>query len=185
MLTDNAFRDLTAHIAGQNTAMAGAVIAASAALACSLGEACVRLNASILGEAAIGSLAERLAAIRTQLLTLADEDGAAIIAFAALRAAGKTLVGQEQLCQAPIEIARRALEAAASLQAFRPSIQLAQDDLEMAIVLLAGAVRAATLLLDSNLRLWPEPPLLARFDPELAVLRAEAGRIHPVERIRP
>ncbi len=185
MLTDHPFRQLTDHIAGQNTAMAGAVIAASAALACSLGEACARLNAASLGQAATAPLAERLAAIRGQLQTLADEDGAAITAFAARRTAGQTLTGHEQLCQVPVDLTRLAIEAAALLQAFRPSIQVAQDDLEMAIVLLAGAGRAAILLLDSNLRLWPDPSLLARFEPELAALRREAARIHPVERIRP
>ena len=93
MLTDYSFRQLTAHIAGAGTAMAGATIAASVALACSLGEACVRLNTPVLGEVATVPLAERLAAIRGELLALTDEDGAAITAFAALRAAGKEPVG--------------------------------------------------------------------------------------------
>jgi len=169
--------------------MAGATIAASAALACSLGEACLRINIPLVARAADRVLAARLAGqladIRDRLLALTDEDGAAITAFAALRAAGKTLEGQERLCQMPIEMARLAIEAACLLQEFRPIIQLAQDDLEMAITLLTGASRAATLLLDSNLRLWPALPLLARFEPELAALRGEAGRVRPVERIRP
>lgn len=189
MLTELAFHRLAAHIAAAPTAMAGATIAASAALACSLGEACFRLNFDLLEDnvprrRAIED-AGRLATLRDRLTALADEDGAAITAFAALRAAGKTLQGQERLCQMPVETARLAVEAAGLLQEFRPSIQVAQDDLEMAITLLAGAMRAATLLLDSNLRLWPDPPLRARFEPELAALRTEAGRVTPVERIRP
>lgn len=189
MLSDNSIRRFTDHIAGQGHAMAGATIAASAALACGLGEACLRINAPLAaagaGRELAGRNAGRLAELRDRLLALTDEDGAAITAFAALRAAGKTLQGQERLCQMPVEMARLAIEAACLLQEFRPFIQLAQDDLEMAIALLAGATAAATLLLDSNLRLWPDPPLLARFEPELAALRAEAGRITPVERIRP
>jgi len=55
----------------------------------------------------------------------------------------------------------------------------------MAITLLVGTQRAATLLLDSNMRLWPEPDLLAKYEPQLAALRAEAGRVQPVDRIRP
>ncbi len=189
MLTDKTIQQFTDHIASQSTAMAGATIAAAAAVACGLGEACLRINAPLAAAAAERAQAERragrLAAIRGRLLALTDEDGAAITAFAALRAAGKTLQGQERLCQMPIEMARLANEAACLLQEFRPFIQLAQDDLEMAIVLLAGTAAAATLLLDSNLRLWPDPPLLVRFEPELAALRAAADRITPVERIRP
>lgn len=189
MLTENSLHQFTAHIASQGHAMAGATIAASAALACSLGETCIRLNVPLLAQAddraLAGRLADGIARLRKQLLALTDEDGAAITTFAALRAAGKTLEGQERLCQMPTEMARLAGEAACLLQECRPFVDLARDDLEMAIVLLAGAQHAATLLLDSNLRLWPDPPLLARFEPELAALRAAAGRIQPVERIRP
>jgi hypothetical protein len=179
MLTEFTFHQLTAHIASQGHAMAGATIAASAALACSLGEACVRINAPLLPGGEAGRVAGRLAEIRDQLQALTDEDGAAITAFAALRAAGKTLEGQERLCQMPIEMAWLAIEAACLLQEFRPLIQVAQDDLEMAVTLLAGTTRAATLLLDSNLRIWPDPPLLARFEPELAWLKEQIEQVQP------
>ena len=189
MLTENSIRQFTDHIASQSHAMAGATIAASAAAACSLGEACLHINVPLVASAADSALAERLAGqlagIRSRLLALTDEDGASITAFAALRAAGKMLEGQDRLCQMPAEMARLSIEAACLLQEFRPLIQLAQDDLEMAIVLFAGTVRAASLLLDSNMRLWPEAELLAKYEPELASLRTEAGRVQPVERIRP
>ncbi len=186
-LTENPVRHFTAHIAAVRTAMAGATIAASAALACALGEACVRLNLDLLEippRESAARLAGRLAGVRAELQALCDEDGEAITAFAALRAAGETLRGQERLCEMPVEMARLAGEAAVSLQGFRPHIQVAQDDLEMAITLLAGTIRAASLLLDSNLRIWPEPALLARFEPALAELRAQAGCVRPVERAR-
>ena len=41
------------------------------------------------------------------------------------------------------------------------------------------------LLLDSNLRIWPEADLLAQFEPELAALDALTGRLEPVARVRP
>jgi len=189
MLTEYSLRQLTDHIARQGHAMAGATIAASAALACSLGEACLRINVPLLAIDADRALAERLAGqlagIRSRLLALTDEDGAAITTFAALRAAGKTLEGQDRLCQMPVEMARLSIEAACLLQEFRPLIDLARDDLEMAITLLLGTQRAAALLLDSNMRLWPEPDLLAKFEPQLAALREDAGRVRPVDRIRP
>ena len=189
MLTEISLLELTEHIASQGHAMAGATIAASVAAACSLGEACLHINVPLLASAADSGFAERLAGqltgIRSRLLALTDEDGAAITTFAALRAAGKALEGQDRLCQMPVEMARLSIEAACLLQEFRPLIQLAQDDLEMAITLFSGSARAATLLLDSNMRLWPEPDLLAKYEPQLAALREEAGRTRPVDRIRP
>jgi formiminotetrahydrofolate cyclodeaminase len=137
-------------------------------------------------------VAERLAGIRSQLQNLADEDGAAITAFAALREAGQELVehplqgkGQDRLCQMPVEVANLSAEAATLLQDFRPLVRNVQDDMEMAITLLGGAIRGAILLLDSNLRIWPDPALLAKFEPELIRLRAWAGRVQPAERMRP
>ncbi|MCX6032270.1 MAG: cyclodeaminase/cyclohydrolase family protein [Chloroflexi bacterium] len=184
MLTDNSIRQFTAHVASQQHAMAGATIAASAALACSLGEACVRINAPHLAGAEAGRVAGRLADIRDQLQALTDEDATAITAFAALRAAGKEFKGQDRLCQMPVEMGRLSAEAAWLLQDFRPLIQLAQDDLEMAITLLDGAARAAALLLDSNLRIWPDPTLLAKYEPELGGLRGQINTVHPVSVVR-
>ncbi len=168
--------------------MAGATIALAAAAACSLGEACVgisRLHHDDREQAVAEPVAEHLAAIRRRLLTLADEDGEAITAFVALREAGKTLEGQDLLCQLPLEMGRLASEAGALLQDFRPLVRAVQDDLEMAITLLKGAAAAAALLLDSNLRLWPDPPLLALHEPNLSNLRARLATLHPVARIRP
>jgi hypothetical protein len=190
MLTENTLRHFTTHIAGQHHAMAGATIAASAALACGLGEACVQISALTLDEEVAERhtdalrVAGRLTAIRGQLLALSDEDGAAITTFAELRAAGQELAGQDRLCRMPVEMGSLAAEAAILLQNFRPLVRNVQDDLEMAITLLGGTVRAATLLLDSNLRLWPEPILLTQYEPELAALRALAGRVQPAERVR-
>jgi hypothetical protein len=84
----------------------------------------------------------------------------------------------------PLEMGSLAAEAAVLLQEFRPLVLGGQDDLEMAITLLAGAARAASLLLDSNLRLWPEAALLAEYEPALAHLREQAESVRPVERIR-
>lgn len=187
MLTENSFHHLTAHIAAARTAMAGATIAASAALACALGEACVRLNLDLLESPqreSAARLAGWLAGVRAEMEALCNEDGEAITAFAALRATGETLRGQERLCEMPVAMARLGAEAATGLQGFRPHMEVAQDDLEMAITLLAGAIRSAILLLDSNLRIWPEPALLSRFEPALAELRVLAEGVRPVERVR-
>ena len=181
MLTLSSVRQASAHIAGQRHAMAGATIAASGALACGLAEACVRINVLHLADAVHQAAAERAAArladIREQLLGLADEDGAAIATFAALREAGQGLQGQDRLCQMPVEMGHLAAEAASLLQGFRSIVRVVRDDLEMAITLLYGAARAATLLLDANLRIWPVPTLLARYGPELTELREQVESV--------
>ena len=186
MLIENSVRQFTEHIAGQSHAMAGATIAASGALACGLGEACVRISRSRLEavqeQAAAQRSAARLFEIRSQLEALVDEDGAAITGFETLRDAGEVRLAQDRLCRMPLEMGSLAAEAAALLQEFRPLVRGVQDDLEMAITLLAGAARAASLLLDSNLRLWPEASLLTAYEPALAGLRQQAARLRPVER---
>jgi formiminotetrahydrofolate cyclodeaminase len=188
VLTEMSLRGFTDHIAGQSHALAGATIAASAAVACGLGEACVQISAAHLEaeEPHLEALrvAERLKAIRGQLLDLSDEDGATLLTFAALREAGQELKGQDRLCRMPVETGRLAAEAATLLQGFRSLVRDVQDDMEMAIALLTGAARAATLLLDSNLRLWPDTPLLTKYEPELAALREQGGALRPAERIR-
>ena len=187
-ITELNSRQLTEHISSRHHAMAGATIAASAALACSLGEVCVRISIqhqdADAARLAVEQATARLDDIRQALLTLADEDGSAITAFAALRDAGQELDGQELLCQLPVDMGNLAVEAATLMQDARPFVHSHQDDLEMAIRLLDGAARASTLLLDSNLRIWPDPALLAKFEPVLAGLRKEVERVRPVERVR-
>jgi formiminotetrahydrofolate cyclodeaminase len=189
-LTSNPFHQVTEHIAEQSHAMAGATIAASAALGCSLGEACVRISAALLeGEEqqfARQRVAARLVEIRRRLQELADEDGATILALAHVQedrdGQGRR---QDRLCQIPLEVGGLAAEAALLLQDFRVLARAARDDLEMAILLLSGTAHAAALLLDSNLRIWPEPLIrLTRFEPELETLRKQLQGIRPVERVR-
>ena len=179
---------LTGHIAGQRHAMAGAAIALSAALASSLGEACLRISAleseDVSDRQVLAASAGRLCDIREQLLELAVEDGAAIGEYAARREAGDVLEGQERLCQMPVEMAKLAAEAALILQERRAQVGRVRDDLEMALTLLHSAARAAILLLDSNLRIWPEADLLARFEPELAALIGLSAQLSPVSRVR-
>ncbi len=181
-------RLLTDHIARQYHAMAGATIALSAALAAGLGEACLHISESQVedatDQATLSAAAGRLRAIRDELLALADEDGAAITAFATARGAGREPQGKERLCQMPVEMGRLAVEAGFLLQQHRSLVQRPKDDLEMALTLLSGTAHAAVLLLDSNLRIWPESDLLAQFEPELSALDALAGRLEPVARVR-
>jgi formiminotetrahydrofolate cyclodeaminase len=187
-LTEHTLRNLAAHVAGQDHAMAGSSAAITGALGSSLGEACVRISALYLEDAREKAdtvpVAERLAAIREQLLGLADEDSAVIAAYAAERDAGEEPRGQDRLCSLPVEMGNFAAEAGDALQDFRPFVRHVQDDLEIAIALLASATRAASMVLDSNLRIWPEAELVTKYEPALAELRKRLEGLHPAERFR-
>lgn len=71
------------------------------------------------------------------------------------------------------------------LQNFRPLVfEGVRDDLEMSLALLAGTAHAAMLLLDSNLRLWPEAALLDKYEPIRAELERQIHLLTPAARIR-
>ncbi len=118
-------------------------------------------------------------------LELADQDADAITEFAQLREAGEVLRGYELLCDGPREIADTAMEATQAMQTFRAHVcERTQDDLEFAITLMASVARAAMQLLDSNMRIWPMPELLAKYEPHVTRLAEAVGELHPVVRIR-
>jgi len=176
------------EVSQQQHAMAGAVIALSAGQAAALGQACMQIGQNEgpnHGLQVAESPVERLAKIKMELLQWCDRDATAIAEYVALREAGDPLTGQELLCSAPAEVCRIAIEAANILQEFRPLVgEKVRDDLEMAISLLTGAAQAAVLLLDSNLRIWPNQALLTQFEPIQDKLITDIGHLSPVKRIR-
>jgi len=164
------------HVSGQRHAMAGAVIAISAAQAVSLGQACTLISQ---GESL------RLDEIRKELLRFGDQDANAIAEFVALRESGQELKGKDLLCDLPARLGQLSVEAARIFQDFRPHVnERVRDDLEMSICLLSGTARAAMLLLDSNLRIWVDEELALKYEPRLNDLLNAIGGLNPVERIR-
>ena len=57
--------------------------------------------------------------------------------------------------------------------------------MQVPAVVRSAAARAAMQLLDSNMRIWPLPELLARYDPEIARLENAISVLTPRARIRP
>jgi formiminotetrahydrofolate cyclodeaminase len=188
-LTEKSIRQFIEEVSDQRHAMAGAVIAASAAQAMALGEACMQISldhqVDKLNWQDVTGRIEQMVHLKNTLIEWCDQDASAIAEFVALRDVGAELQGQRILCDGPVEMSRLCLEAAALLQDFRPLVvEQVEDDLEMTITLLAGTAQAAMLLLDSNLRHWPEPDLLAEYEPLLAELIKDIGQLSPVQRIR-
>lgn len=188
IITDYSIANFAEEVSQQQHAMAGAVIAAAAAQAVALGQACLQISRDDLDlrHEDVHKQIERLAAIKEALLGWCDRDANAIAEFVALREAGETLAGQRLLCDAPAQVSRLSIEVAQILQTFRPMVsERVQDDMEMSISLLAGTAQAALLLLDSNLRIWDEErPLLAEFEPVLDGLITAIDALAPVKRIR-
>lgn len=188
-ITTKTSRQFIAEVSRQHHAMAGAVISISAAQAAGLGEACLRISLEhqpdTLDAENVLSRAEQVADIKNRLADWCDRDATAIAEFVALREAGDELSGQQLLCAAPAEISQLSIQAAIILQDFRPlASERVRDDLEMSISLLAGTAQAAMLLLDSNLRIWPEKILLAKYEPIRTELEQQISQLTPVARIR-
>lgn len=189
MVTEKTIRQFVSHVGNRRHAMAGAVIATAAAEAAALGEACLRISRGELMAAQERATAEgaieTVQSARRQLLTLCDEDAGAIGVLAGQPTVQDEMAIRHLLCQLPGEIGVAAATVATALQEFRPLIcERVQDDLEMAIVLLVGAARGAMLLLDSNLRIWPDPDLIDKHEPRRAALEERIAQLMPVSRIR-
>lgn len=189
LVSENTVRHFTDEVANQHHAMAGAVIAASAAQAVALGTACVQITLADREKSQnpgeIAALLEQLTGIKDSLIDWCNRDATAIAEFVALREAGDELSGQQLLCNAPAEISHLSITAANILQNFRTAVsERVRDDLEMSITLLAATAQAAMLLLDSNLRIWPEKALLDRYESIRAELEQRVRQLRPAARIR-
>ncbi|MHB8134376.1 MAG: bifunctional metallophosphatase/5'-nucleotidase [Anaerolineaceae bacterium] len=177
----------TQHVGEQNHAMAGAVIAASAAHAVALGQACMTISLKKVNGDLPGFQYElnQVDEIKQKLLHLCDQDAKAINEFVALRESGQELKGKEILCEFPIQVCWLSILAAQQFENFRVSVdERVRDDLEMCIKLLFGTASSAMLLLDSNLRIWTDEDLHKKFEPVLGELLISISKIKPVERIR-
>jgi formiminotetrahydrofolate cyclodeaminase len=189
-ITEKTIRQFMAEVGDAHHAMAGAVIAASAAQAAALGEACLQISldnqVDKLDWTSVSARIEQMAHIKETLVEWCDEDAVAISEHVALRETENQLNGEQLLCESPAEICRLAIEAARLLQEFRPLVfEQVQDDLEMAISLLTGTGRTAILLLDSNLRIWSDnSALLTEYEPILAELERQLKQLTAVSRIR-
>lgn len=176
-------------IAEANHCQAGAVVAVSGALAAALAKATANvtlmLGAAGDAEKASRSLQTTMVATHSRFLAIADEDAHAIGEFVRLRETGQPLQGYTLLCDGPQEMARLAIHAAQAMRAYRPFVcERTQDDLEFSLMLMAGAARAAMQLLDSNLRIWPLPELIAQYDDAVQQMATDIALLTPRTRIR-
>ena len=188
-ITEKTIQQFVEEVSDQHHAMAGAVIAASGAQAAALGEACMQISldhqVDILDWQDVTARIEQMAGLKSSLIEWCNQDGAAITEYATLPESNNNLEKQRSLCDSPAAISRLSISAVKLLEDFRPLVlERVQDDLEMSIVLLTNTARTAMLLLDSNLRIWPDSALLKEYEPILAELETQINQLTPVNRIR-
>ncbi len=177
------------RIGDHDHCQAGGTIGVSGAFAAALAQATANATRAeqpdATQDAAAQAMQAAMARSRADFLRLADADANAILEFVALEARGEPLAGYALLCRGPQQMADLAVDAAQAMQAFRTHVcERSHDDLEFALTLMAGVARAAMQLLDSNLRIWPLPELLADFEPHVSRLLGAIDALHPVPRIR-
>ncbi|MCS6826543.1 MAG: cyclodeaminase/cyclohydrolase family protein [Caldilinea sp.] len=168
---------------------AGGAIGLSGALAAALAQATANATRSQqpmdVQDAAAKSMQQTMKRIRQEFLRLADADADALLEFVALEERGEPLAGYALLCEGPRAMADLAVEAAQTMQSFRTHVcERSRDDLEFALTLMSGVARAAIQLLDSNLRIWPLPELLATYEPHIDRLQQALEALQPMTRIR-
>lgn len=178
-----------ARIGDDNHCQAGGATGLSAALAAALAQATANstlAHAPTPAQVAPAhAMQAAMAGARTEFMRLADQDANAILEFVALEEQGAALAGYALLCDGPRDLAATAIAAAQAMQDFRAHVgERSRDDLEFALTLMVGAAHSALLLLDSNLRIWPLPELVAEYEPALVDLRASLAMLQPVARIR-
>ncbi|HHW86621.1 MAG TPA: hypothetical protein GX400_10480 [Chloroflexi bacterium] len=189
LLSQASVRAAAARIGEHDHCQAGGAIGVSGALAAALAQATANATRSAqptpAQDVAAAQMQATMARCRAEFLQLADADANAILEFVALEERGEPLAGYALLCNGPRAMADLAIEAALAMQAFRAHVcARSRDDLEFALTLMTGVSRAALQLLDSNLRIWPLPDLLAAYEPHVTRLLSAIDALTPVRRIR-
>ena len=185
-LTEKTVRQFVEAISDQHYAMTETVIAASAAQAAALGEACMQISldnqVDRLDWQDVTARIEQMAHIKDTLLEWCNQE---ISSKSYMQETGVESINQQELCDYSAEIGRFSVEAATMLQEFRPLVfEPLSSDLEMAINLLAGVAQAAVLLLDSNLYRWSDEALLQEYEPLRAEIQAQVNQLILVDQIR-
>ncbi len=188
-VTEVTLRQFINDISDRYYPMAGTIIAAQAAQATALAEACMQISldqqVDKLNWQDVTERIEQMAHLKNTLLEWCNQDAAAIAEFMGRPEADDKAALQRTLCDSPSEVGQLAVAAAKILEDFRPQVyDQIRDDLEIALQLLAHAARSAMLVLDSNLRLWPEESLLAEYEPRRAELETKIDALSPVSRVR-
>lgn len=168
-ITEKTLRQFVAEVSDRHYPMTETVIAANAAQAAALAEACMQISldnqVDTLDWQDITARIEQMAHIKDTLLEWCNQEVNLTVDY--LADEKNLLIGDRQaLCDYSAEIGRYSVEAAMVLQDFRAFIfEPLRADLEMTINLLAGIAKTAILLLDSNLYAQGDKSLIKEYTP--------------------
>ena len=186
-VTGKTIRQFIDEVSDQFYPMTGVVIAAMAAQAAALAETCMQISLDNqidkLDWPDVTGRIEHMAHIKTTLLEWCNQHAEQMADF--MSRTDYQAEPRHILCDHSAEIGQLSIKAATMLEAFRPLVfEQVSDDLETTINLLMMTARAAMLLLDSNLRRWPDEALLAEYEPIRAELETQINQLTPLQRIR-
>ena len=178
-ITQKTIQEFVNDVSDQHYAMAGPVIAAAAAQAAALGEACMQISfdnqVDTLDWQDITSRIERLLHIKNTLLEWADQDAKTLAEHH--NGASRDPLDQAMV-EGPAEIAHLAITAMKMLQEFRPlAFTHLINGLDMSIYLLSGVAQAAICLLNSNLEQWPDSNFTAEYQSIATKLIAQMDQV--------
>ena len=169
ILTDKTIRQFVTQIGDEHYLMTASVIAASAAQAAALGEACLQLSldyqVDTLDWPEVSTRIGQMAHLKETLLEWCNQDIHLPLPLTPEAGSGTT-INHRGLFDYFLEVGRLSVEAVKLLQEFRP-LAYAQvaDDLEIAMNLLISQAQAALHLLNSRLPQQPEPALAQEYEP--------------------
>lgn len=181
MLTDKTLRQFVTQVGDEHYVMTANVIAASAAQAVALGEACLQISldyqVDTLDWHEVSTRIGQMGHIKETLLEWSNQE---IHLPLAAEAGNAGAVNHRGLFDYLLEVGNLSIGAVKLLQEFRPLVyaQVA-DDLEITRKLLLGLAQAALNLLNSRLPQQPEPALVEEYEPARQKLEEQLALLTP------
>lgn len=172
---DKTLRQLVTQVSDEHYTMTATVIAASAAQAAALGEACMQISldnqVDTLDWHEVMTRIEQMAHFKDTLLEWCNQD-----IYGPAAQPGEAAAPMRGRFDYTFEVGCLAAQAANTLQEFRPLVYApVAGDLEVTISMLAGAARTAWLLLDNYLRQAPD--LFQEYKPACLELAAQINKL--------
>ena len=174
IVTEMTIRQFVAKVSNQQHAMSGAVIAVAAAQAAALGEACVQISldnqVDKLDWHGVSQRIAQIAELKEELIKCYDYETNVITDHLDYMVTDKS-VSPHIVFESGVHVGQLILKVIQLLEEFRPSVfSDLKNDFDITVKLLLGAAQSNGLLLNSYLQLWPDPTLVAEYEPQWAEL---------------
>jgi formiminotetrahydrofolate cyclodeaminase len=185
-LTERTIRDFIKIVSDEHYLLPGAVIAASAAQATALGEACMQISlenqVDTLDWQDVTARIQQMVHIKNTLFVWIDQDALALVEYNTAISDGSKPGSRKVLAEGPLEMTRLILAATKLLREFQPlAFQKLKEKSMVAVYLLIGAAQAAVHLTDTRLQEWGDPDYFREYNPVVAQLKQQIEELILVE----